>query len=218
MPAVPRRLLLPLLVLACLIAPSAAQAAQQTLTFDLPNTIIPQSVALTGIPPKDLDKGGPTGLRMWVILPDGYTPTHCWPVLYLLHGSGTLNEWTDAGPLLGSTQAITVVPGAGDSQYTNWWNNGARSPRWESWFFDQVMTTVNSHFPICSQRNDHAIAGTSMGGFGALYLAGQRPDYFGSAGAFSGVPLDLGSPIIQLGFSLYPTVWGPANGFYAQGH
>jgi S-formylglutathione hydrolase FrmB len=201
-----------------LLAPAAARADQQTLTFDVPNTYVSKDAALTGIAPKDVLKAGPTGLRMWVILPDGYTATRCWPVLYLLHGSGTASEWTDAQPLVKGLPAIVVIPGGGDSQYTNWYSNGARRPRWEDWFFISVMGTIAQHFPICPDRRDHAIAGTSMGGAGALYLASQRPGYFGSAGAFSGVPLDLGSPIIQLGFNQYSQVWGPANGYYAQGH
>jgi S-formylglutathione hydrolase FrmB len=49
------------------------------------------------------------------------------------------------------------------------------------------------------------------GGFGALYLASQRPDYFGTAASFPGV-IALTDPIIELGFSAYSDVWGPAGG------
>jgi S-formylglutathione hydrolase FrmB len=212
------RRLLVLVVALVVVAPAAARADQQTLTFDVPNTHVSLQDALVGLQPADIPKAGPTGLRMWVILPDGYTAQKCWPVLYLLHGSGTPNEWTGSQALVKGLNAIVVVPGGGDSQYSNWWNGGKRAPQWESWFFDDVMGVVAKNFPICADRASHAIAGTSMGGAGALYLASQRPGYFGAAGAFSGIPIDLGSPIIQLGFNQFGQVWGPAGGFYAQGH
>jgi S-formylglutathione hydrolase FrmB len=214
-----RALAVALLALPSLLLVSGlARADRPLLSFDLANKNVGRVDALTGIPAKDTDRSGPTGLRMWVSLPAGYTPDHCWPVLYLLHGSGLATEWTDTQALYAGLPAIVVIPGGGDSQYTDWYNGGKRSPRWERWFFDDVMGTVAQHFPICAGRSQHAIAGTSMGGGGAYYLASQRPDYFGAAGAFSGVPLDLGSPIIQLGFNAFSQVWGPPNGFYAQGH
>ena len=208
------------LVLASAVAlvPATALGQPQTATYDVPNTHVSYDDAIVGIADADIPKAGPTGLRMWVVTPDGYSADRCWPVLYLLHGSGTANEWSDVANYTHGLPAVIVIPGGGDSQYSNWFNGGKRAPRWEDWFFQDVMSTVAKNYNICPQRSQHAIAGTSMGGAGAMYLASQRPDYFGAAGAFSGVPLNLGSPIIQLGFNMFGQVWGPANGFYAQGH
>ncbi len=50
-----------------------------------------------------------------------------------------------------------------------------------------IVPMVGKRLHICSSRNDHAIAGLSMGGYGAIYLASQLPGYFGNAASFSGV-------------------------------
>ena len=66
--------------------------------------------------------------------------------------------------------------------YTNWWNDGKRGdPGWERYDLDELIPLVERKFRIRKARRWHAIAGLSMGGMGAIYLASQRPDYFGSA-------------------------------------
>jgi S-formylglutathione hydrolase FrmB len=200
-----------------LLGPAVAHAEQQTLTWDLTSKYISKTDALAELHGGEILKAGPTGLRSWVVLPDGYTPDRCYPVLYLLHGSQAPAEWAPVAPLVKDLQAIVVAPGGGDSVYSNWWNGGQRQPRWEDWFFKEVMPLVNRSFNICPGRANHSIAGTSMGGYGALYLASQRPQYFGSAGSFSGI-IALTSPVLQIGFGLFNPVWGPPNGFYADGH
>ena len=100
---------------------------------------------------------------------------------------------------------------------TNWWNGGQRTPAWESWFNDELMPTVTKRFSICPGRSDHAIAGSSMGGYEAMFMASQDPGYFGTAASFSG-PIALTDPVIEDNFDEYTTIWGPIGGFYAIGH
>ena len=204
-----------LVVAFVLPAPSSAQ--QRVLTWNLTSRYVTSKDAIAGLTGSVAASAGPTGLRTWVVLPTDYTPSRCWPVLYLLHSSGVVREWLWAESILANLNAIVVIPGGGDSQYSNWWNNGKRSPGFENWILDELLPTVSRRLPICASRQSHAIAGASMGGFGALYLASQRPDYFGTAATFSGVNA-ITDPIIELGFSLYTYVWGPTGGFYAIGH
>ena len=216
---IPRALLAALaaMLVLCACAAPAARADQQVQSWDLTSKFVSPTDAAFNLTPALAATSGPTGLRTWVVLPDGYTPDRCWPVLYLLHGSGTPTEWLGSVDLMKSMKAIVVIPGGGDGQFTNWYENGKRSPAWERWFFDELMPTVQSRVNVCGDRASHAIAGTSMGGFGALFLASQRPDYFGSAGSFSGM-LNIARPEVQIGFNFYKMIWGPPNGFYATGH
>jgi S-formylglutathione hydrolase FrmB len=160
-----------------------------------------------------------------VVLPTGYAGRTCWPVLYLLHGSQAgpqpaAPQWLQLGD--GEVQklnipAIVVIPGSGDSYYVNDWYGGARRPAFESWMFQDVLPLAARRLHICPGRSQHAIAGLSMGGYGAMYLASQRPGYFGSAGSFSG-PLGSESPNFHLFEPDHKQLWGPNGRFYALAH
>jgi hypothetical protein len=113
--------------------------------------------------------------------------------------------------------AILVIPGSGDSWWVNDWWKGLRHPAWESWVLQDLVPLVGKRLHVCAARSDHAIAGLSMGGYGAVYLASQLPGYFGSAGSFSGV-LSPESPNFVNIFPTFPTYWGPPGKFYAVGH
>lgn len=93
-----------------------------------------------------------------------------------------------------------------------------------------VLRTILDRYPILPQRRDHAIAGTSMGGGGAVYLAGRLPGFFGSAASLSGWVDPQASAqsdqALMATFALAPfkgdhdpnPVDGPPDGFYADGH
>ena len=161
-----------------------------------------------------------------VVLPTGYAHRGCWPVLYLLHGTQAgddpvARQWLqlDHGALARMhIPAIVVLPGSGDSWYVNDWFGGARRPAFETWMLRDVIPRVAQRLHVCLGRSEHSIAGLSMGGYGAVYLASQLPGYFGSAGSFSG-PLGPDSPNFHL-FSpdTTSTVWGPLGRFYAVAH
>jgi S-formylglutathione hydrolase FrmB len=160
-----------------------------------------------------------------VVLPTGYSSRKCWPVLYLLHGTAdgpapVSLQWLQInnGELLKmKIPAILVIPGSGDSWWINDWWHGYRHPAWESWLLQDIVPMVGRRLHVCPGRSEHSIAGLSMGGYGAIYLASQRPDYFGSAGSFSGV-LSPESPTFLQIFPTFTTTWGPADHFYAIGH
>jgi pimeloyl-ACP methyl ester carboxylesterase len=83
--------------------------------------------------------------------------------------------------------------------------------------FQNVLPLAARRLHICPGRSEHAIAGLSMGGYGAMYLAAQRPGYFGSAGSFSG-PLASESPNFHLFEPAHKQLWGPDGRFYAVAH
>jgi S-formylglutathione hydrolase FrmB len=134
-----------------------------------------------------------------VLLPAGYAEHRHkrYPVLYLLHGccnspaSGAAS-WTTAGDAEAATEKlplIVVMPDAGDGgMYTDWYNNGAGAdPQWETYHIDHLIPWVDAVFRTVAARSGRAIAGLSMGGFGAMSYAARHPDLFVFAASFSGI-------------------------------
>jgi S-formylglutathione hydrolase FrmB len=193
-----------------------ASAAQTVQVWNTPSAFI-NPVDLRAV---DLDDGK---LATRVVLPDGYARRKCWPVIYLLHGTGTdttpaPREWIDQMHVdQTGAKAILVIPGGGPMWWSDQWWNGLRRPGWESWVLQELIPLVEKRIHVCGDRSQHAIAGYSMGGYGAAYLGAQRPDYFGSVASFSGVLTPMTPAFARLQ-SNFTTIWGPIDGAYAAGH
>ena len=146
-----------------------------------------------------------------VRLPRGYTSTKRYPVLYLLHGhgGGGYLDWTRHGVdnVIGNLPLIVVMPEGGyDGFYSDWYGRdivnakvkGAAGPipAWETFHIRELIPWVDATFATIASRDGRAIAGNSMGGFGAMSYAARHPDMFVAAGAFSGaVNSTLLSPV-----------------------
>jgi S-formylglutathione hydrolase FrmB len=169
----------------------------------------------------------PNALRVNVYLPAGYDGRRRFPILWLLHGHGdAYDSWVNPqqGDLLqiaAGFPGIIVMPEAGQSWYTDWYNGGAHRPGWESYYLLELMPLVERRLKILPGRGNHAIAGLSMGGEGAAYFAEQRPGYFGAIATFSGA-LSIQRLEWPTGFNTqgedYTTLYGTPGGFYAAGH
>ena len=133
-----------------------------------------------------------------VLLPRGFSSrsSDSWPVLYLLHGGlGSYVNWTESSDverLTRSTDALVVMPDGGRlGFYADWWNHGAgNKPGWETFHLTELRQILERGLGAGDQR---AIAGLSMGGFGAMSYAGRHPELFRAAASFSGV-LDTAHP------------------------
>lgn len=140
----------------------------------------------------------PTSVR--VLLPEKVEAIRRYPVLYLLHGGvGDYRDWVRGGDverLTAGLPLIVVMPDGGRvGWYTNWFNRGAGGhPLWETYHIDQLLPWIDSEFPTVAARKGRAIAGLSMGGFGAMSYAARHPDLFVAAAAFSGY-VDIGDPL-----------------------
>ncbi len=141
---------------------------------------------------------GPHRLR--VTLPTGYfqNPTARYPVVYLLHGGagGNSAQWTTGGgavePITDGKPVIVVMPDGGKvGWFTNWVSDSGAAQQWASFYLDQVIPWVDGNMRTVAAKNGRAIAGLSMGGYGAVRLAQDRPDLFASVASFSGA-VDLG--------------------------
>lgn len=127
-----------------------------------------------------------------LLLPPGWTPhpRRSWPVLYLLHGAeDDYTSWTrstDVAALTAGLGLLVVMPAAGTlGFYSDWWNEGAGGPpKWETFHLSELRPLLERGYGAGPVR---AVAGLSMGGFGALSYAGRHPGLFRAAASYSGL-------------------------------
>lgn len=134
-----------------------------------------------------------------IVLPFGYADAKNsalrYPVIYLLHGlGGEYSNWTDRTKLheyLEMREAILVTPDGGSGWYTD--SVSKPDEKWESYIVQELITEIDKKFRTIATREKRAIAGLSMGGFGALKFGLKYPERFVLAGSFSGA---LGAALI----------------------
>lgn len=132
--------------------------------------------------------GHDVGVRL--LLPPDYAryPHRKWPTLYLLHGccdgDTGFRSWTDktdVEALSATTNMLIVMPEGGPAGFYSNWRSG---PKWETFHLTELRRIVERDYRSGPKR---AVAGLSMGGFGALSYAARHPGFFRSAASFSGV-------------------------------
>jgi S-formylglutathione hydrolase FrmB len=130
-----------------------------------------------------------TELPYLAILPAGYRDSKdSFGVLYLLHGLfGRFDNWTTNTDLLryaGKFPFIIICAEAGDSWYVD--NPEIENHFYESYLTEELIPDVEQRFKVRSERDSRAVAGLSMGGYGAFKLAFRQPHLFCLAAAMSG--------------------------------
>ncbi|HVE99249.1 MAG TPA: alpha/beta hydrolase family protein [Mycobacteriales bacterium] len=129
-----------------------------------------------------------------ILLPAGYARSkRAYPVVYMLHGVGDdETSWTnptrgDLVPLTSACQAIFVMPDGGSGSTAGWSSDWAdKSFQYESYHTTALRYAVASTFRTAG-LDKQAIAGMSMGGFGALSYAARHPGSYRAAASYSGV-------------------------------
>ncbi len=123
-----------------------------------------------------------------VLLPRDYSTGRSFPVLYLLHGLyGDYTNWdkrTGIESYAKTVSFLIVMPDANDS----WYTNSATVPRdkFEDYITKDVISEIDTKYRTIREKRARAIAGLSMGGYGAIKLALRHPDLFGFAASLSG--------------------------------
>jgi len=152
---------------------------------------------------------GATTVR--VMLPTGYSDTVSgYPVIYLLHGGGgTHEDWTVWGvqEIVDDRDVIIVQPSMGKG---SWYADAAvpgidGNPKWETFFFEELVTWVDGTFKTDARREGRAVVGLSMGGYGAMSYAARHPDQFIAAAAFSGA-VDTSRELISNWIGVSPVI------------
>jgi S-formylglutathione hydrolase FrmB len=140
--------------------------------------------------------------RVRITLPADYVqrPAARFPVLYLLHGGagGNSAQWTTGGGdeehITAGQELITVMPDGGKvGWFTNWVDQSGGAQAWADFHLDQLIPWIDANLRTIAAKSGRAIAGLSMGGFGAVRYAQDRPGTFAYVASFSGA-VDLGDP------------------------
>lgn len=126
-----------------------------------------------------------------VILPRDYNKntTENYPVLYLLHGlTGHFDDWWKMSKIseyVFDYNYIVVMP-EGDN---GWYSDSATVPsnKYESYIIKELIPEIDKSFRTLPNRENRAIAGLSMGGYGSLKFGLKYPQMFSLVGSFSGV-------------------------------
>ena len=124
--------------------------------------------------------------KVSVFLPADYDANLRYPILYLLHGySGGYIDWPTKTKLAEYVKAIPLIVAMPDAE-DSWYVNSATEPqeRFEDYMIKDVPQYMQRLYSVDTTRQ--AIAGLSMGGYGALMLALKHPSRFRFAGSLSG--------------------------------
>lgn len=127
-----------------------------------------------------------------VILPVDYNSEiekpKLYPTLYLLHGlTGHFNNWSENTKLEEYSKKhgyIIVMPEGNNGWYTD--SATAPDDKYESYIVKELMPEIENNFRAKKTRDGRAIAGLSMGGYGAVKFGLKYPGKFAVIGAFSG--------------------------------
>lgn len=125
-----------------------------------------------------------------------------YPVLYLLHGLfGSFENWTELTGIASYAEAaelILVMPEGSDSWYTD--SDTGPAQKYESYLIDELLPEIDSSYRTRDSRSGRAIAGLSMGGYGALKFGIKYPVKFEFAASISGALDAAGSSAAAPGF------------------
>ncbi len=125
--------------------------------------------------------------------PDYESSNRSYPILYLLHGYsddetgwvqfGEANTTADKGIANGDfSSCIIVMP---DGKVTWYANSFDGKDPWEDMFIKEFIPFIEKEYRVRSKKEFRAIAGLSMGGYGALILSMRNIDLFSTCVAMS---------------------------------
>lgn len=130
-----------------------------------------------------------------VYFPPSYEaePERNFPILYLLHGMmADYTSWAELGNLKTIADSVfaagevpemvIVTPDGRDAFYCNVNREGLP---YEDYFLEDFLPEVERRFRVDTSCG-RAIAGLSMGGYGAAFMAFKHPELFSSSYAMSG--------------------------------
>src|SRR5271157_4613692 len=145
--------------------------------------------------------------RYSVFLPPSYAkdPSRRYPVLYFLHGLnndetswtveryGQLQNSLEQMMLSGKLPEFVMVHPRGDNSFYCNYIDGSK--RYEDLLTQEFISYMETHYRARKGRENRAIAGTSMGGYGALKIAMKYPDRYASVAGQSPIIFPESNPL-----------------------
>lgn len=126
-----------------------------------------------------------------VITPDSYKKKgEPFSVIYLLHGAGgDYKDWLKKAPKIKTyADLYNVIIVCPDGNKTSWYFDSPvdETMKYETYVSKELVSEIDKSYNTLATKNNRGIAGLSMGGHGALYLAFRNQDIWGVAGSMSG--------------------------------
>ncbi|MEW5799557.1 MAG: alpha/beta hydrolase family protein, partial [Bacteroidota bacterium] len=126
--------------------------------------------------------------KFYAILPDGYTKSQeRYPAIYLLHGfGGNYTNWVKLTEIVKYAKQhnfIIITPDAKNSWYAN--SPVVPNANYEDFIIKDVIPFVDNKYRTIQSKFYRAIAGLSMGGYGAAKFGIKYPGLFFFAGCLS---------------------------------
>ena len=166
-----------------------------------------------------------------ILLPPSYSKStsRAYPVVYFLHGLnndhtswtveryGNIQNKVEEMMTSGKIPEIIMVHPRGDNSF--YCNYADGSKRYEDFIVQELPAYIESQYRTKKGRENRAIAGTSMGGYGALKIAMKFPDRYVACAGHSPIiftgrnPLDVpdsvkGSRYYQFFVSILTPLFG----------
>ena len=130
--------------------------------------------------------------QVMVYLPPSYTttPTKRYPTIYLLHGyNGTSTIWRDgaykgfniltamdelieAGKI---REMIVVMPDGRNAYGGTYFVNSSVTGNWEDFVTQDLVSYIDTTYRTIPGSASRGVAGQSMGGYSAIYIAMKNP-------------------------------------------
>lgn len=134
-----------------------------------------------------------------IVLPPSFDAdkTRQFPILYFLHGLGDNEQfflhsgaWNLTEDMRARGELKDFLVATPDADATFYINSKDGKDRYEDFLLQEFLPYVEKHYRVIPGRGHRAIAGISMGGYGALHLAFRHPQLFVSASAHSPALID----------------------------
>lgn len=157
---------------------------------------------ILSLPSRSLGRNVP----VTILLPENYASSkQRYPVLYLLHGaSGDHTDWNSKSAVAAYTNSLPLIVVMPDAQGDSFYLDTPGFGNVRTAFLEELVPTIDERYRTIARREGRAIAGLSMGGYGAWQLALSSKATFACAASLSGA-LGWGSgPMPDLAKKLYP--------------
>jgi S-formylglutathione hydrolase FrmB len=124
-----------------------------------------------------------------LVLPKDYEahPTRRYPVLFLLHGAtGKHSDWNALSGIAAYAATLPLIIVMPDANGDSFYSDSPGFGKAQTYFETELIPHIDKTYRTLNTRSGRAIAGLSMGGYGAWHLGLSNPKTFCAAASLSG--------------------------------